>query len=86
MLTCSDVFAGTLVAAEYVETDWALSFVYPALVMGAVGFVVFLFLAPEPRHVGLTPDRSSVSDATRLSKCTTIPATLLPRVYNRKSY
>ncbi|XP_045770784.1 glucose-6-phosphate exchanger SLC37A2 isoform X1 [Maniola jurtina] len=52
---------GTLMASKYVETDWALSFIYPALVMGAVGFLVFLFLAPEPRLVGLTPDRTSPS-------------------------
>ncbi|VVC99920.1 unnamed protein product [Leptidea sinapis] len=39
---------GTVMAAEYVEGDWSQSFFYPALVMGAVGFLVFLFLAPEP--------------------------------------
>uniref|UniRef100_S4PG65 Sugar phosphate exchanger 3 n=1 Tax=Pararge aegeria TaxID=116150 RepID=S4PG65_9NEOP len=50
---------GTLMAAKYVETDWALSFVYPALLMGIMGFVVFLFLAPEPRLVGLAVDRAS---------------------------
>ncbi|XP_041970388.1 glucose-6-phosphate exchanger SLC37A2 isoform X3 [Aricia agestis] len=52
---------GTVLAAEYVESDWALSFVYPALVMGGVAFIVFLFLAPEPRHVGLQLDRASPS-------------------------
>ncbi|XP_052738740.1 glucose-6-phosphate exchanger SLC37A2 [Bicyclus anynana] len=58
---------GTLMAAEYVESDWALSFVYPALVMGAMGFVVFLFLAPDPRHVGLNVDRCSPSRQTHRS-------------------
>ncbi|XP_059046827.1 glucose-6-phosphate exchanger SLC37A2 [Achroia grisella] len=44
---------GTIMAASFVESDWALSFVYPALVMGAVGLLVFLFLPPEPRSVGI---------------------------------
>lgn len=54
---------GTVMAAEYVDTDWSLSFIYPALVMAVVGAVVWLFLAPEPRHVGLSTglDRSSPS-------------------------
>ncbi|CAH2101629.1 unnamed protein product [Euphydryas editha] len=52
---------GTIMAAEYVDTDWALSFVYPALVMGIVAFLVFLFLVPEPRNVGLSADRQSPS-------------------------
>ncbi|CAH2056025.1 unnamed protein product, partial [Iphiclides podalirius] len=44
---------GTVLAAEFVERDWALSFVYPALGMGVVGAFVWLFLPSEPRHVGL---------------------------------
>ncbi|XP_075988589.1 major facilitator superfamily transporter 16 [Anticarsia gemmatalis] len=54
---------GTIMAAEYVDTDWAMSFIYPGLVMGAVGAVVWLFLAPEPRLVGLSTsiDRQSPS-------------------------
>ncbi|XP_063898636.1 glucose-6-phosphate exchanger SLC37A2 [Helicoverpa armigera] len=44
---------GTIMAAEYVDSDWSLSFIYPALVMGCVGAVVWLFLPPEPRLVGL---------------------------------
>lgn len=45
---------GTIMAAEYVDSDWSLSFIYPGLVMGAVGAVVWLFLPPEPRLVGLS--------------------------------
>ncbi|KAI8441457.1 hypothetical protein MSG28_015057, partial [Choristoneura fumiferana] len=52
---------GTLMAARFVERDWALSFVYPALVMGVVAFMVFLFLAPDPRMVGIVlPERTPV--------------------------
>ncbi|XP_050685685.1 glucose-6-phosphate exchanger SLC37A2 [Leptidea sinapis] len=58
---------GTVMAAEYVEGDWSQSFFYPALVMGAVGFLVFLFLAPEPRCVGLAIDRASPSRQSRRS-------------------
>lgn len=56
------IFTGTVMAAEYVDTDWGLSFIYPGLVMGAVGAVVWLFLIPEPRAVGLSTgiDRQSV--------------------------
>ncbi|CAB3233456.1 unnamed protein product [Arctia plantaginis] len=52
---------GTVMAAAYVDTDWGLSFIYPGMVMGAVGAVVWLFLIPEPRAVGLSTaiDRQS---------------------------
>ncbi|CAH0712790.1 unnamed protein product, partial [Brenthis ino] len=56
---------GTVMAAEYVEHDWSLSFVYPALVMGIVGMFVFLFLVPDPRNVGVTVDRPSSRQSHR---------------------
>ncbi|KAG5885444.1 hypothetical protein JTB14_020778 [Gonioctena quinquepunctata] len=43
---------GTLIAAEYVETDWALSFVMPGLYIGLIGFILFLFLVVDPADVG----------------------------------
>ncbi|XP_073964834.1 major facilitator superfamily transporter 16 [Choristoneura fumiferana] len=59
---------GTLMAARFVERDWALSFVYPALVMGVVAFMVFLFLAPDPRMVGIVlPERTPPSRQSRKS-------------------
>ncbi|XP_063907193.1 glucose-6-phosphate exchanger SLC37A2 isoform X2 [Zophobas morio] len=45
---------GSLIAAEYVETDWSLSFIMPGLIIGIVGFVVFLFLVVNPGDVGCT--------------------------------
>ncbi|XP_034102575.1 glucose-6-phosphate exchanger SLC37A2 isoform X1 [Drosophila sulfurigaster albostrigata] len=46
---------GTLIAAHYVETDWALSFVVPGIIIGAVGFLLFLFLVDQPEIVGCHP-------------------------------
>lgn len=46
---------GSLIAAEFVETDWGLSFMVPGAIMGVVGFLVFLFLAPNPMDVGCIP-------------------------------
>ncbi|XP_017959642.1 glucose-6-phosphate exchanger SLC37A2 isoform X2 [Drosophila navojoa] len=50
---------GTLIAAHYVETDWALSFVVPGIIIGAVGFVLFLFLVDQPEIVGCHPQHST---------------------------
>ena len=52
--TSKDVVIGSLIAAEYVETDWSLSFIMPGLIIGIVGFVVFLFLVVNPGDVGCT--------------------------------
>lgn len=43
---------GSLVAGHYVETDWSMSFIMPAFVMGIVAFVLFLFLVDSPEIVG----------------------------------
>ncbi|XP_033248182.1 glucose-6-phosphate exchanger SLC37A2-like [Drosophila miranda] len=47
---------GTLIAAHYVESDWAMSFVVPGIVIGAIGFLLFLFLVDQPEIVGCYPD------------------------------
>ncbi|XP_052842195.1 glucose-6-phosphate exchanger SLC37A2 isoform X2 [Drosophila gunungcola] len=47
---------GTLIAAHYVESDWALSFVVPGIIIGAVGFLLFLFLVDQPEIVGCYPE------------------------------
>ncbi|XP_032663401.1 glucose-6-phosphate exchanger SLC37A2 isoform X2 [Odontomachus brunneus] len=51
---------GSLIAAKYVEHDWGLSFMVPGAIMGLVGFVVFLFLVPNPTDVGCSPPNSHV--------------------------
>jgi len=43
---------GTLIAAVYVESDWGLSFMLPGVIMGAIGFINFLFLVPNPMDAG----------------------------------
>lgn len=43
---------GSLIAAHFVETDWALSFVVPGMIIGIGGFVMFLFLVDSPEIVG----------------------------------
>lgn len=49
---------GTLVAGYYVEKDWSMSFIMPALIMGVVAFVMFLFLVDSPEIVGCQISRS----------------------------
>lgn len=49
---------GTLVAGYYVEKDWSMSFIMPALIMGIAAFVVFLFLVDSPEIVGCQLSRA----------------------------
>ncbi|KAH1000287.1 hypothetical protein HUJ04_000206 [Dendroctonus ponderosae] len=46
---------GSVIAAHYVETDWALSFIVPGLIIGLLGFALFLFLVVRPSDVGINP-------------------------------
>lgn len=47
---------GSLIAAYYVEKDWSLCFIYPGIIMAAVGFILFLFLIDSPDLMG-QPER-----------------------------
>lgn len=51
---------GSVIAAAYVESDWALSFVVPGLIIGVMGFVLFLFLVVNPSDVGFTASDTRV--------------------------
>ncbi|XP_044578407.1 glucose-6-phosphate exchanger SLC37A2 isoform X2 [Cotesia glomerata] len=42
---------GSLIAAEFVERNWGLSFIVPGILMASAGFIIFLFLAPRPYDV-----------------------------------
>jgi OPA family glycerol-3-phosphate transporter-like MFS transporter 1/2 len=42
---------GSLIAGEYVEEDWSLSFIVPGILIAAMGFVIFLFLVVRPADV-----------------------------------
>ncbi|XP_015432166.1 PREDICTED: sugar phosphate exchanger 2 isoform X2 [Dufourea novaeangliae] len=46
---------GSLIAAEFVESDWGLSFMVPGATMGLAGFIIFLFLVPNPIDIGCIP-------------------------------
>ncbi|KAG8238699.1 hypothetical protein J437_LFUL018389 [Ladona fulva] len=43
---------GSLIAGAYVEYNWGLSFYVPAIIMGSIGFLLFLFLIPDPTDIG----------------------------------
>lgn len=43
---------GSLIAGGYVETDWSNSFIVPGILIGIAGFIIFLFLSPNPGIVG----------------------------------
>ncbi|KOB78338.1 Sugar phosphate exchanger 2, partial [Operophtera brumata] len=69
------------ILAKFVDSDWSLSFVYPALVMGVAGGVVWLFLVPDPsardveatEHTSLLPRRNTQTSAISLSRALQIP-------------
>ena len=42
---------GSLIAANYVESDWSMSFIVPGFIMGVMGFVIFLFLVDSPEMI-----------------------------------
>lgn len=61
---------GTLLPAYYVMTDWSRSFIVPGMIMGVIGFGVYLFLVDSPEIVGCqereVPSRPAPSDYRRL--------------------
>lgn len=63
---------GTLLPAYYVMTDWSRAFIVPGLIMGLMGFIIFLFLADAPEIVGCqerpAPPRRVPSDYRRVEE------------------
>ncbi|KAM7345775.1 major facilitator superfamily transporter 16 isoform 1-T2 [Cochliomyia hominivorax] len=53
---------GTLIAAQYVETDWGLSFIVPGMIIAGCGFLMFLFLVDSPEIVGCHTQLSDHSE------------------------
>merc|ERR1712076_95840 len=43
---------GSLIAAQYADTDWALSFVIPGVMIFVMGLVVYLTIVPHPEELG----------------------------------
>jgi len=48
---------GLSISSYYADQDWALSFMYPALIVSVMGGVIYLFLIPHPSDVGITNDK-----------------------------
>jgi len=44
---------GLSIAAHFASKDWALCFMYPALIVAIMGATIYLFLIPKPSDVGL---------------------------------
>ncbi|XP_023015190.1 major Facilitator Superfamily Transporter 16 isoform X5 [Leptinotarsa decemlineata] len=68
---------GSLIAAQYVETDWALSFVMPGFYVGIVGFILFSFLVVNPADVGCATSNAGHEDRTEVQRRVTERTTLL---------
>lgn len=49
---------GATIAGYFVERSWGLSFIVPGFIMLSSGVLVFLFLVPKPKDVGLPPIKS----------------------------
>ncbi|XP_054154974.1 glucose-6-phosphate exchanger SLC37A2-like [Oppia nitens] len=45
---------GALIAGYYVEYNWGLSFIVPAIIIAIAGFIMFLFFTPYPEEVGIS--------------------------------
>ncbi|XP_063689107.1 glucose-6-phosphate exchanger SLC37A2-like isoform X3 [Bolinopsis microptera] len=66
-----NILGGLIAGAESNSLNtWGLSFIYPAIVIGGLGIVVFLFLPTNPQAVGLPPPNQSTTeeDEERLIK------------------
>lgn len=59
------MFKGSLIAAEYVETDWALSFIMPGLIIAVAGFLLFLFLVVNPGDVNCVVSEPCIDSTVR---------------------
>lgn len=46
---------GAYVAGYFVVHNWGMSFIIPAVIIGVLGFLMFLFLVPHPEDVGCEP-------------------------------
>ena len=55
---------GSAVAGNFVEYNWGLSFIVPGAMIAGFGVFVFVFLVPDPNHVGMfkTVHKSSEAD------------------------
>ena len=53
---------GSLMASAFVEYNWGLSFAVPSALIAILGFILFLFLASDPKTVGCpSPDNQVIN-------------------------
>ncbi|XP_046666182.1 glucose-6-phosphate exchanger SLC37A2 isoform X3 [Homalodisca vitripennis] len=72
---------GTVIAGYYVESDWALSFIVPGVIIALMGFINFLFLVPDPMDVGCVvpqQNRPEIKDKGDLSRLHSEGRPILP--------
>nr|XP_039248470.1 glucose-6-phosphate exchanger SLC37A2-like isoform X1 [Styela clava] len=46
---------GSIIAAKYVQTEWAWSFIVPGIIIGSMGILCLLTLVEHPEDVGCSP-------------------------------
>lgn len=52
---------GSLIAGSFVSYNWGLSFIIPGLLMCFTGFLIYLFLVPNPNDVGIVTTNLAAS-------------------------
>uniref|UniRef100_T1ITN0 Sugar phosphate exchanger 3 n=1 Tax=Strigamia maritima TaxID=126957 RepID=T1ITN0_STRMM len=59
---------GSLIAGAFVSSNWGYSFTIPGLIMGLMGFIVFLFVVVDPEDVGCPNPNHHEQDTSLLRK------------------
>ncbi|CAE1245434.1 SLC37A1_2 [Acanthosepion pharaonis] len=58
---------GSVVAGEFVDSNWGLSFIVPGLIIFILGIFVFFFLVPNPEDVGCSlPDQEPENSVNKI--------------------
>ena len=71
----SNAFVGNILgrelAGDFLGYGWGNSFALLALIIGVSGFVVFLFLVPNPSDVGVASESASINSDKEIAKADT---------------
>ena len=55
---------GSLIAGFFVNYNWGLSFIIPGVLMCCIGSLVYLFLVPSPKDVGIFTNNLAATPVT----------------------